>query len=170
MGSRARCGSCVIQPTLATAGRLVATGTGCSNTGTDSCCSRGRTSRNQPMHPLTAKIAPKMLTAAVVTIPANTNATPRAKTIGHAVGDGSSTVFGPSSCVFIGTSTFVVIYHSTPDDVNHREHHHPHRVYKMPIERQYIEAIGMLVPHVSPKQKSQNGREKNQTYCHVEGM
>jgi hypothetical protein len=59
------------------------------------------------MHPLTAKIAPKMLTDAVVSIPANANVTPKAKTIGHAVGDGSSTAFDPSSCVFIGDSTLL---------------------------------------------------------------
>jgi hypothetical protein len=60
------------------------------------------------MHPLTAKIAPKMLTTAVVSIPANSNVIPKAKTIGHAVGAGSSTVVDASSFVFGGISKLIL--------------------------------------------------------------
>src|SRR5689334_13319850 len=104
-GSRARCRPCVIQFTRATAGRLVATGTGSSNTGTDSCFSCGSTSRNQPTYPVRANIAPRILTDTVVSIPANTRVMPNARTIGQAVGDGMVTAFGASSWLFVGSST-----------------------------------------------------------------
>ena len=51
-----------------------------------------------------ANIAPRTLTDAVVTIPANTSVMPNARTIGHAVGDGMASVFGASSCLFTGSS------------------------------------------------------------------
>ena len=41
------------------------------------------------MHPMAARIEPRIVTPAVVTIPANTSEMPNAKTIGHAVGEGS---------------------------------------------------------------------------------
>jgi hypothetical protein len=85
----------------------VATAAGSATTGTDSISSCGRTARNQPTEPLTAKIAPKMLTEAVVSIPANTSVMPKAKTIGQAVGAGSSTVFD-SLLVFVGISKLIL--------------------------------------------------------------
>src|SRR5713226_9965951 len=70
----------------------------------DSCFSCGNTSRNHPTQPASVKIAPRMLTEALVTNPAKTNAIPKARMIGHAVGAGSSIVpcvglsgFGDSS-------------------------------------------------------------------------
>jgi hypothetical protein len=44
------------------------------------------------MDPQRARIAPRTLTAAFVTMPAATSMTPRAMAIGHAVGAGSATV------------------------------------------------------------------------------
>jgi hypothetical protein len=71
-----------------------------AETGTDSCFSCGSTSQNHPTQPTTVKIAPKMLTVAVVTSPANNKATPKAATIGHAVGAGNSILPGASARVF----------------------------------------------------------------------
>src|ERR1700693_2529184 len=78
----------------ATWGPLVAGFGSFSAIGRDSCFSCGNTSRNQPRDPVSAKIAPRMLTEALVTNPANTNVKPNARTIGHAVGAGISTVRG----------------------------------------------------------------------------
>src|SRR5215831_9398940 len=58
----------------------------------DSCFSWGRTSRNQPTKPQSAKIAPSKLTNSVVTNPANNSATPKARTMGHGVLAGISIV------------------------------------------------------------------------------
>ena len=51
-------------------------------TGTDSCFSCGNTSRNHPMYPLTARIAPRTLTDAVVSKSAKTRVMPNVRTIG----------------------------------------------------------------------------------------
>jgi hypothetical protein len=59
------------------------------------------------MYPLTANIAPRMLTDAVVSIPANTKVMPNARTIGHAVGAGISTVSDASSGIFTGSSKLI---------------------------------------------------------------
>ena len=45
------------------------------------------------MYPLTANIAPRTLTDAVVSKPAKTKVMPKARTIGQAVGAGSSNGF-----------------------------------------------------------------------------
>ena len=74
--------------------------------GMDSCFSCGNTSRNQPTQPASVKIAPRMLTEALVTNPAKTNVRPKARTIGHAVGAGSSIVFCIALSVF-GVSSSV---------------------------------------------------------------
>jgi hypothetical protein len=59
------------------------------------------------MYPLAANIEPRMVTAAVVTIPAKTSVMPKAKTIGHAVCEGSSTLFDASPCSFAGNSELI---------------------------------------------------------------
>jgi hypothetical protein len=59
------------------------------------------------MYAVTANIEPRMVTAAVVTIPANTSVMPNARTIGHAVGAGSSTVPNASPCLFGGSSELI---------------------------------------------------------------
>ena len=100
--------------TRSTWGRLVLTRSGMSATGTDSIFSCGKTSRNQPMYPQTARIAPSTLTAAFVTMPAATSMTPKARTIGHAVGAGSSTVSVvrccASACELMFQSAFLHVF------------------------------------------------------------
>jgi hypothetical protein len=63
------------------------------------------------MQPATVKIAPRMLTDALVTNPAKTNVKPKARTIGHAVGAGSS--IEPDRCSGI-SSVSDVIFQSFP--------------------------------------------------------
>ena len=123
------------------------------------------------MYPQTVNIAPTMLTAEVVSIPANTSVMPKARTIGHAVGEGISMPSKASCCVFIGTSTLIFpLLDSSPDDVNNGEDYHPHRVHKMPVQRQDIETICVLLLHLPPKCEYQNNGEKDKTHCHVEAM
>ena len=66
------------------------------------------------MYPQTARIAPRTLTAAFVTMPAATSMTPKARTIGHAVGAGSSTVSGgrgcASACELMFQSAFLHVF------------------------------------------------------------
>ena len=92
-----------------------------------------------------------MLTDAVVSIPANTNVMPKAKTIGHALGDGNSI----AACYFLSRfhrwfQTHLLLY-LAPDDVNYREDNYPHCIHEMPVEGQYIETISVLLFHVPQK-------------------
>jgi hypothetical protein len=60
------------------------------------------------MYPPTAKIAPRMLTEAVVSIPAKTKVMPKARAIGHVVGAGIFMLNGGSSrSVLTGTSVLI---------------------------------------------------------------
>jgi hypothetical protein len=67
------------------------------------------------MCPQTARIAPSTLTAAFVTMPAATSMTPKARTIGHAVGAGRSTVSGvrccASACELMSQSAFSHLFY-----------------------------------------------------------
>src|SRR5262245_6184445 len=113
--------------------RLVLTRCGMCATGTDSIFSCGKTSRNQPTYPQRARIAPKTLTAAFVSMPATTSMTPSARAIGQAVGAGSSTVSVVRCCASGYELMFQGRFLLTSDDVHDREHHHPDRVNEMPI-------------------------------------
>src|ERR1700688_1203115 len=98
----------------------------------DSCFSWGKTSRNHPTQPAKAKIAPRMLTDALVTNPAKTNVRPNAKMMGHAVGAGSSIVsctalpiFGDSSSL---SETIFECLSSSSNHVHDSENHNPYHV------------------------------------------
>src|SRR5437773_4368861 len=149
MGSRARCISGAIS-IRTTSRRSVTIGTASVTTGTGSCRSWGSTWRNQPTEPTTVRIAPRALIVTLVSKPAKSSANPKARTTGHAVGAGNSTlagalvVFGFASNGSIAKSLSLVDLHclsSPSDDIYHGEHHHPHDVYKMPVERQHIDAL-----------------------------
>src|SRR6266853_447311 len=130
-----------------------------SSTETRSCFSSGNASRNQPTQPAIARIAPRRLTAILVTSPANSSVKPKARTIGHAVGAGSSTVFingstsrGDSSiisepiCSSLLSSGLVQPYRPlSSNDVNDREYHNPHCIDEVPIERQDVNSIRVLL-------------------------
>src|SRR6266478_4674971 len=126
MGSNARWKS-AIRPTL---GRVVRIGDASSATGTHSWDSAGRTSRNQPTAPATARAAPSTLTEAAVTSPAKTSAKPKARTTGHAVEAGTSIL-------------------SNSDHIDYRKNHNPDGIHKVPVHRQNLHAPGMLFPDVS---------------------
>src|SRR6185369_14857605 len=90
--------------TRATVGRDVTTAGSSGRTGTASCASCGRTLRNQPTAPAITRTAPRTLTDALVTSPAKSSVVPNASTIGHAVGAGSSMVFGVGDSLAIRMS------------------------------------------------------------------
>ena len=64
--------------------------------------SSGRTSRHQPTPPISARAMPTKLTAACVTRPPKASVTPRATTIGDAVGAGSSILSEACACSSCG--------------------------------------------------------------------
>ena len=55
------------------------------------------------------------------------------------------------------------------DDVNHGEHDDPHRVHEMPVERQHVEAVRVLVRHCPRSVNAKRWRE-DQTYNHMKAM
>src|ERR1700685_1418399 len=123
--------------------------------GTDSCFSRGSTSRNQPIHPQTVKIAPMMLTGALVTRPANSNATPKAATIGQAVGAGSSMLPGEPARVSVRSVPIPPTLSLASNDVNDSENHNPHCIHEMPVNRQHVDTISVLLLNI-PKQRERH--------------
>ena len=56
---------------------------------------------------------------------------------------------------------------SPSNDVNHRENHNPHHIYEMPVERQYVDAIGMLLLNIPKQRERHYGGETNQAHNHV---
>src|SRR5205814_9503504 len=94
--------------------------------GTASAAPCGGTSRKQPTAAAIISVAPRPLTGALVTGPANSSVVPDASTMGHAVGAGIARVFV--------TRSVVIPIASAPDDVHHGEHHDPDRVDEMPIQ------------------------------------
>ena len=56
------------------------------------------------------------------------------------------------SVSFAGSSKLtVLVLYLSPDNVNHREHDHPHCVHEMPVERQHVKAIRVLLLRHIPR-------------------
>src|ERR1700739_4228616 len=94
----------------------------------DSCFSCGNTSRNHPMTPLIARIAPRRLTDGLVTIPAKTRVRPKARMIGQAVVSGISILsvrLSARGSVSVLILFSIQLFHSAADDVDHGEDHDP---------------------------------------------
>src|ERR1051326_867775 len=137
------------------------------STATCSCFSCGSTSRNQPVHPLNARIAPKKLTPALVTSPAKISAHPSARTNGQAVDDGRFTL-SRAAWLVCGADS---IRSSLPShQINHSEHHHPYGIHKMPIHREHFAAVRVLHVHSARQRKQQHNRERHQPHRHVRGV
>ena len=62
---------------------------------------------------------------------------------------------------------FSILFSS--DDVYDREHDHPHCVDEMPVERQHIEPVRILVRHV-PQNRKRHYREQDKSHRDVERM
>src|SRR3989442_11273591 len=102
---------------------------------THSWDSTGRTSRNQPTAPATANTPPRMLNEAAVTIPAKTRVSPNASTMGHAVGAGTSILFGVSIAPPLDS-----------DHIHNREHDDPDCIHEAPVHGQNFEPLRVLAP------------------------
>src|SRR5215472_15676186 len=117
--------------TRSTTRRSVAMRISSATTGTVSSCSRGRTSRNQPMHPAKESTAPSKLTETLVTSPANNKEHPKARTKGQAVGTGTSISRGVSrlllNCSFI--SNVAISLPSASQNVNDSENDDPNHFH-----------------------------------------
>src|SRR5262249_51892868 len=110
----------------ATSRRVVVTaGISSETTCKDSCRSCGRTSWNHPMTPATEIIAPRALMEAVVTRPKKIRGRAKARTIGHEVGAGTSTVL---------LGKFVVTF-SAPDNIDDQENGNPGSIHEVPVKR-----------------------------------
>src|SRR5260370_1121684 len=121
--------------------------------GAHSWDSTGRTSRNQPAAPARANTAPKILTEAAVTNPANTSVNPNASTIGHAVAAGTSIFSG----MFIAPPL-------NSDHVNHHEHNHPDRIHEVPIQRKNLQPLGVLAPESRCEIEQRDGTQGKKSH------
>src|SRR5580698_2790893 len=105
---------------------------------TSTCFSCGRTSRNHPTHPTMTNIVPSRLTEALVTRPANNNVTPKARTIGQAVGAGSVTDCAWGASAGIPARAILIFLPLASDDVDDGEHNYPDHVDKVPVQRKDV--------------------------------
>src|ERR1700733_556761 len=142
-----------------TASREVPVTISSSTTGAHSRDSTGRTWRNQPVAPAMVNSAPSTLTEAAVTMPANTRVKPKAKTIGQAVGAGTSILSGA-----------FIVSPLNSDHVNHQEDHDPNRIDEMPIQRENLQPFGVLSPEQPRKIEEHDGRKGEKSHRDVKSM
>ena len=114
-------------------------------TGTVSCFSSGKTSRNQPTYPVIASNAPRTLTEALVTSPVKTKATPNAAQRGHAVGAGIASAAGRLLLLIGRKPTGSCASPLSANEVDNAEDDDPHRIHEVPIDREHVHAVGVLL-------------------------
>src|SRR5260370_39561507 len=91
-----------------------------------SSCSCGKTARNHPTEPTSARAAPRTLTDMLVTSPANRRVAPKARMKGQAVGAGTSIVLGVGKVSFnCSVVDIVAISTSAAENVNYGKDHNP---------------------------------------------
>src|ERR1700730_5796403 len=117
------------------------------------------------------RIAPRMLTEALVSSPAKSRVMPNARMMGHPVGAGSLTVPG----VDLGASTRITGEAIIPpslatDDVNNGEHNYPDRIHKMPIQGKDFGPLAMLRLYFSKKSENHADGENDQAHGDVKRM
>src|ERR1044072_125418 len=105
---------------------------------TSSSFGTGNTSRNQPTAPKRITSKPTMLTARLVTNPANRRARPKDVTNGHGVGAGTSMLLDPSDWYSPGP-----IFHPPPDNVADSKNDNPHCIDKVPVPRNHLQTLAM---------------------------
>ena len=93
-GTRVRCAPSpmLVRSTAGCNGTIAGDRSSTAGSVISSVRSSGRTSRHQPTAAISARAMPTQLTTACVTSPANARVIPSARTIGQAVGAGSSTL------------------------------------------------------------------------------
>src|SRR5258707_13897423 len=147
--------------------RSVLTRTSSGTTVRTTSCARGRTSRNQPTPPAIASTTPRTLTEAAVSRPAKTSVTPAARTMGQAVGAGSSISRAVRSDGG-ATCGVAMAVSSAPDDVDDGEHDDPDDVDEVPVEGKHADAPGVLPADVSGDGEQRHDRHQSQADDHVQ--
>src|SRR5271163_3543788 len=137
-------------------------------TATASSCSCGKTVRNHPTQPASARAAPRTLTDMLVTSPAKRRVAPKAKMKGQAVGAGTSILRGVRH-VSLNCSVAVIIAMSASaaQNVNYGKNHNPYGVDEMPVHREHIDATRMLLSHTATQSEHRNGYEHDKTCSDV---
>src|SRR5215813_8740626 len=120
------------------------------------------------MDPAIVRTAPRTLIDSLVTNPANSSVTPNASTRGQAVGAGNCRV--PGSSVLVVAELGIMSLTSASDHVDHQENYDPYGVYKMPVQRQSIHALGMVSLHLSKHREQPYCAKAKQAHDHVESM
>src|SRR5262250_3577901 len=143
-----------------------------ATTGTVSSCSRGKTSRNQPMHPARESTAPSKLTETWVTRPANNKLHPNARTKGQAVGAGTSISRGVWRLSFNSSviSNVAISLPSASQNVNHSKNNDPDRIHKMPVHGEDFYTPGVFLADPAGKGEDRHSDEHDHPYSDVERM
>src|SRR5215471_20986114 len=143
-----------------------------ATTGTVSSCSRGKTSRNQPMHPARESTAPSKLTETWVTRPANNKLHPNARTKGQAVGAGTSISRGVWRLSFNSSviSNVAISLPSASQNVNDSENDDPNRIHKVPVQRKHFHTARVLGADLARKGKDRHDDEHDDSHGDVERM
>jgi len=111
------------------------------------------------MPPLIARIAPRRLTDELVTKPAKTKVKPKARIIGHAVGAGIS-IISVELPVRANVSVLTLFSISASNHVNDGEDHDPNCVHEVPIKRQDVDALGVLLLYRTEDGESHYGAQR----------
>ena len=118
------------------------------------------------MHPLIAKIAPRKLTDQLVTKPRKN----QSETEGQNDRPRCRCRHFDRFC-FIGTPEFCrEVFHLAPNHVDNSEDHDPNCVYEVPIERQYVNSLGVLLLHLSEKCECHHCRQAHEAHDHVKAV
>src|SRR5580700_1545899 len=167
-GSRAR-GRSGATGSLSTLPRAVETTIASTPTSIASSFSCGRTSRNHPKHPATNRVAPRMLTEALVTRPAMSSVTPNARMMGQAVGAGRWIVLRGASGACSRDLAGAMWFHLSlaPYEVNHGEHNYPDHIYEMPIERKNFGPLAVFRLHFAENRENHGEGDPYQPYRDV---
>src|SRR5713101_180876 len=117
-----------------------------------------------------ATAAPSTLTASLVTNPANSSVIPKARTIGHGVDAGTSTVSGVPSPFWFTNSKAMVFLFSAADNIYDDEDHHPHHIHEVPVHGQNLDAFGVLLFYMPKKREKRHRRKSKQANGYVKRM
>src|ERR1700746_1024979 len=140
--------------------RRISSGT----TATVSSCACGKTARNHPTQPASAKAAPRTLTDMLVPSPANRRGAPKAKMKGQAVGAGTSIVRGGRDVSFsCSVANSIAMSTSASEKVNYRKNHHPYGVDEMPVHRETFDGTRLLHSHTTTKSEHRNNHAHDAT-------
>jgi len=145
-----------------------------SETDTRSCFSWGNTSRNQPTEPAITRIARRRLTEKLVTIPRSPmsgrrraqSATPWALAVPQ---NRTTALLREARVQLFPCPSAVAFRHPALSsyDVNDREYNDPHGIDEVPIERQDVNSIHVLLFDLPHQRKCEHDCEAENANDHV---